>query len=57
MKQFRTNRCAEMVSAKLRTDQRHFLETQALARDISICAVIRGLIDSEMRRMRSGDVI
>jgi hypothetical protein len=32
------------------TSQRDFLEAQALARDVSICEVIRDLIDREMER-------
>jgi hypothetical protein len=53
MKRFRDKRCSEVVTAKLLSEQRAYLESQALARDVSICTVIRELIDSEMQKNQS----
>ena len=49
MKRFRDRRCSEIVTVKIRAEQRAYLEAQALLRDASICAIIRDLIDSGMR--------
>ena len=54
MQRFRKGRCSEVVTAKILTSQRDFLEKQALARDVSICTVIRELIDQEMARAGAG---
>lgn len=57
MHRFRTkDRCSEVVTAKLRSEQRAHLERQALTRDVSICTIIRDLIDSDMRRDGSENV-
>ncbi len=56
MQRFRKRRCSEMVSAKILPTQRDFLEAQALARDISLCDVIRELIDNEMQKNETGNV-
>jgi len=56
MQRFRSHRCSEVVTAKLRTEQRSFLEKQALERDVSICTVIRDLIDSEMQKAGNWNV-
>ena len=56
MKRFRDKRCSEVVTAKLHSEQRSFLEAQALSRDVSICTVIRDLIDSEMQKHGTGNV-
>ena len=57
MHQFRTSdRCSEVVTAKLRPEHRAHLERQALARDVSICAIIRDLIDSDMHKLAMKNV-
>jgi hypothetical protein len=54
MQKFRKERCCDIVTAKIHVAQRAFLEKQALARDVSLCDVIRDLIDAEM--VRTGTV-
>jgi len=56
MKRFRDSRCSEVVTAKLHSEQRSFLEAQALSRDVSICTVIRDMIDAEMLKIGTGNV-
>jgi len=51
MQRFRQGRCSEVVTAKILLAHRAFLEKQALARDVSICTVIRDLINQEMARV------
>lgn len=46
---FRKNRCAELLSVKIRTEQRAFLEQQATIRGTSLCDITRELIDDAMR--------
>jgi hypothetical protein len=50
MKRFSSHRCSEVVTAKIRTEQREYLENRALERDVSICSVIRDLIDTDMQK-------
>jgi hypothetical protein len=50
MQRFKKGRCSEVVTAKILPVQRDFLEAQALARDVSLCDVIRELITQEMTR-------
>lgn len=50
MQRFRRGRCSEVVTAKIMPIQRDFLEKQALTRDVSICSIIRELIDQEMTK-------
>jgi hypothetical protein len=52
MKRWRNNRCSEVVTAKIMPEQRNFLEARAIERDISICSLIRELIDNEMAKAR-----
>jgi hypothetical protein len=56
MQRFRKGRCSEVVTAKILPSQRDFLEAQALARDVSICSVIRELINEEMAELEQKDV-
>jgi len=56
MRHFQKQRCSEVVTAKLRSEQRAFLEAQALARDVSLCDVIRSMIDCEMQKSGIGNV-
>jgi hypothetical protein len=56
MKRFKDSRYSEVVTAKLHSEQRSFLEKQAQTRDVSLCTVIRELIDSEMRKTGSINV-
>jgi hypothetical protein len=53
MQRFRKGRCSEVVTAKILPEQRKFLENQALARDTSLCDIIRELINQEMARISS----
>ena len=51
MRRFKVDgRYSDIVTAKIRPKQRDFLEERALAREISLCDVIRELIDQEMSR-------
>jgi hypothetical protein len=45
------DRCAEMLSVKIRTGQREFLELRAISKKTSLCAVTRELIDEAMARV------
>ena len=44
------DRCAEMISVKVREAQRAFLEKQATAKGTSLCDVTREIIDDAMAR-------
>jgi len=44
------DRCAEILSVKIREAQRDFLEKQAIARGTSLCDVTREIIDDAMAR-------
>jgi len=50
MQRFKKNRCSEVVTAKILPVQRDFLEKQALARDVSLCDILREMISDEMAR-------
>jgi hypothetical protein len=52
MQRFRKGRCSEVITAKILPVQRDFLEAQALAQDVSLCTVIREIINREMARAR-----
>jgi len=47
----RKNRCAEILSVKIRAKQRDFLEAQAIAKGTSLCDVTRALIDEAMAKV------
>jgi len=51
MIRFKNLRCSEMVTVKILPSQRDFLEKRAIARDASLCSVIREIIDREMNRV------
>lgn len=44
----REGRLADTISTKVRTDQRKFLEDEATATGVTLCDVVRGLIDKAM---------
>jgi hypothetical protein len=46
---FKKDRCAELLSVKIRTAQREFLEEQAIAKGTSLCDITRELIDEAMK--------